>query len=209
LPGDERERATAFGEQDMAPEAYEEAVDLHAELGRIGEALTLAEQAKGRILLESIRTAHGRTTKAMTVEETRDEQRLESELTILNLRLTDGDGSEGTALRERLARVRDEYSTLQSSLYARHPRLKAQRGEVTVASLAQMADALPVDGAFVEYAVGENRTHAFVVTRGAGGGALLRSRMLPIGRRALEEKIAALRRQLAARNLAQRNDARD
>lgn len=210
LPGNEQQRATAFGNRFGVRELYDEAIDLNVELGRIGEALDIAERAKGRVLLEVLSDAR-RSTATMTADEEQSEHRLESELAAANRRLAhaESNGEAAAGLRAELDRVRAEYTTLESSLYGRHPRLRAQRGQVAVASLDQMAAILPTDGALVEYVVGSRRTHAFIVTRAPDGLPLLRCKVLPIGRRSLEEKVTAYRRQLAARNLTHRPAARE
>ena len=207
LLGNEQQRAAAF---EAAAQAYAEAIDLNAQLGRNERALEFAERAKGAVLLETLRRGQRRPAKSMTAEEEETERRLESGIATLNRKLAEveASGADAGETRRRLERARVEYTSFQTSLYARLPRLKAERGAIAVASPQQMTAALHGDAAFVEYAVGETRTIVFVV-RSIGGAAVVRAHIIPIGRRMLESKIAAYREQLATRNLGHRRAARE
>lgn len=200
VPGDARQRAVAFA---TVADAYAEAVDLNVELGRVEDALACAERAKGRVLLEALHGGAATQARSMKPEHAETERRLEAELASLNRRLARAKPDEMPALREQLERARVEYASFHASLYAADPRLRVQRGDVSVASLRTMQDALLAGAVLVEYVVGDARTHAFVVS---SSGA--RVRTLPVTRKALEELIAEYRKQLAERDLTHRQTAR-
>lgn len=206
LFGDERQRAMGFR---AAADPFVEAVDLNVELGRVDIALACAERGRGRVLLESVSGGLHRVGTSATAEEQETEQGLEKGLATINreLLLAEAHGTATAAMREQLARARIEYQAFRVTLYARHPHLKAQRGAIPVASVQRILEGLPEGGAFLEYVVGENRTHVFIVS-GTAEKPLIRVRTLPIGREALEAKVTAYRTQLARRALSQRSTAR-
>lgn len=211
LPGDDEQLATAFDNLYLVQQAYQEGVALNVRLGRVRDAFRIAEQAKGRILLDTLSGAGRRSGKPITAEEEREERRLASDIASLNRRIAHArpGHDDVAALRAQLDRARSEYATLELSLSTRDPRLRAQRRAADIASLDEMAALLPEHGAFLEYVVGEERTYAFTLMRKATGAPDLRCRTIPIGRRALERKVTAYRERLAARNLTHRRFARE
>jgi len=199
LIGDEPRRAMALRD---AADPFVEAVDLNVELGRVDVALACAERGRGRVLLGSVSGGPQRVRTSMTAEERIAEERLERELATLNRALLATNAND--AVRERLARARVELETFRAALYVRHPELQKQRGAIAVASTREITSALPQDSVFLEYVVGETRTHVFVVSP---AGVVVRT--LPVGRATLEEKVTAYRMQLARRALSQRKTARE
>ena len=63
-------------------------VDLLTREGRPAEALTFAERAKARVLLDVLQTGRVNVTKAMTDQEREQERKLRAELISLNTQVT-------------------------------------------------------------------------------------------------------------------------
>jgi CHAT domain-containing protein len=103
----------------------------------------------------------------MTKEEKDEERRLKSELLALNAQvLRERDDARRIYLKARLEKVRRDYDTfLQSTVYAVHPELQAQRGEsepTTVVQAAQWLRAQKMrDVVVLEYVVWDKQTWLF------------------------------------------------
>ena len=74
-----------------------------------------------------------------------------------------------TELKAQLQKARLDFEAFQTSLYAAHPELRAQRGEAQPLRLAEAAALLPdAASALLEYVVTDDPTYLFAVTKAAG-----------------------------------------
>jgi CHAT domain-containing protein len=179
--------------------------------GRPTDALTFAEYAKARVLLDVLKTGRVNSAKAMTGREQEQESKLRSELVSLNTQVTRASQQESPdqarldeliSLREK---ARLKYEAFQLSLYAAHPELRAQRGDAPVVKGDEIAALLPDDGsALLEYLVTDEMTYLFAVTKSAG----MQVYALPIKRDELIKQTESFRLQLAGRDLGFRASAR-
>jgi CHAT domain-containing protein/tetratricopeptide (TPR) repeat protein len=196
-----------FFEKRVAP--YYEMVDLLVAQGDYAGALSYAEQAKGRVLLDLLSDGRVNITKAMTDAEQRQERSLHNDLVSLNTQLyreqlqPQPDGPRVASLEVRLQKARLDYESLQTNLYALHPELKIRRGRMEPLGLndaRELADTSKV--ALLEYVVTENRTYLFVVTRGGATkeAAALDVYVIAIGKKQLTEIVERYRRRLALRD---------
>jgi CHAT domain-containing protein/tetratricopeptide (TPR) repeat protein len=208
--GEEQQR---FFESKVAP--YHALVGLLAREGRPAEALTFAERAKARMLLDVLQTGRVNVTKAMTGEEKEQERQLNSRLVSLNLQISresvrsQVDQASLTELKSQLQKARLDYEAFQTSLYTAHPELRAQRGEAPVIKADELTALLPAGGALLEYVVTDDVTYLFVVTGTIGKPkADVRVFTLPVKRAALAQQIENFRQQLAQRDLGFRTSAR-
>lgn len=133
-------------------------------------ALTYAERAKGRVLLDVLSRGRANITKAMTADELGRDRELSEELASLNTQLlrlkTQSKPAEDT--QARLDKTRLEYEAFQANLYAAHPELKVQRGETQPFTLDEAAAMLPDDQtAILEYVVTEDKSYLFVIRKPA------------------------------------------
>jgi CHAT domain-containing protein len=176
---------------------------------RTHEALTLAEGAKARVLLDVLQ--HGKVSiqKTMTPAEREQEQKLNAELARLNMQLRRANKSDQPGAQARLDKARLEYEAFQTALYAAHPVLQAQRGEAPVINAEELAALLPdAASALLEYAVTDDQTFLFAITKAAGQTAAdIQIYRLPIKRGELGRHIEAFRQQLATRDLGFRATA--
>jgi CHAT domain-containing protein len=206
LAGGEAQQQRAF-EGRTSP--YYGMVGLHAAVGRAAESLLYAERAKARVLLDVLRSGRVNVTKDMSDRERAEEQRITLALGSLNAALAresrrpSPDASRMAALKSDLEKARLEHQALQAGVYARLPRLRAERGEAPAFRIEEAGPLLPdTRTALVEYAVAEDASYLFTVTRSTGGDVEARVHRLPVERRALEALVTDLRGRMASRDLA-------
>ncbi len=211
VAGGEEEQQRFF-ENKLVP--YRQVIELLVTENRPGDALSYAERAKGRVLLDVLRSGRINVTKAMTTTEQGQEQAFRDQLVSLNGQISrenevpKPDAKRLADLKTRLDKARLDYDAFQTSLYAAHPELKSQRGEVQPVTVDEAADLLPgVESALLEYEVTEDKTYLFVLTRSAGSGTDLRAYPLGIQPKDLAKKTEQFRQQLAQRDLSFRASA--
>ncbi|MGH9843752.1 MAG: tetratricopeptide repeat protein [Blastocatellia bacterium] len=213
VAGGEEEQQRFF-QSKVSP--YHAMADLLTREGRPAEALTFAERAKSRVLLDVLQAGRVNVTKALTGEEQEQERKLRAELISLNTQATSASQQEKPdqaklgelqVLREK---ARLNYEAFQTSLYAAHPELKVQRGEAPAIKAEELAALLPDAGnALLEYVVTDEVTYLFTVTKAAGNPAAdVQVFTLPIKRDELTKQTENFRRQLAGRDLGFRASAR-
>ncbi len=138
----------------------------------LAEALEYAQRAKGRVLLDVLQSGKADIAKAMTGAEAEQERKLTRDLTTLNAVLylerlkAQPDEKRLGGLDQQLQRVRLAYEEFQVALYAAHPELKLQRGELQPLKLDEIANLLPdAHTAILEFIVAEEQSYLFVITK--------------------------------------------
>lgn len=209
--GGEAQRQRFF-ENKTAP--YEAMVRLLAAGGEAAEAFAYAERAKARVLLDVLRGGRGDVTKSMSERERADEVRLRGEVTRLNQQVaregaqTRPDAARLTTLRSQLGQARLAYEAFRTALYAAHPALRRQRGEARPLDAALASALLPdAHSAALEYAVTDDATYLFVLTRDGGGKPSLKVYAIQVKREEVYERAEAFRQLLAGRGLGFREAA--
>lgn len=103
-------------------------VDLLLKQGETTRALTYAERAEGRVLLDVLSNGRADINKAMTKDELDRDRALTMEINGLNTQISrlkaTGQKAELPALAARLEKARLEYEVFQTGLYAAHPELR-------------------------------------------------------------------------------------
>ena len=180
-------RAQAVGTEQDAQRFFEgmtspyySLIDLLAAQGNAEEALAFAERAKARVLLDVLRSGRVNVTKAMTAQEKEQERRFKGALVSLNSRISgenrrpQPDQTRLAQLQAQLEQARLDHEDFQTRLYAAHPELRVQRGEAPgfkpVEAAALVADA---NTALVEYAVTDNATYLFALSKATGKASLI------------------------------------
>src|SRR5215813_2845586 len=212
IAGGEQEEQRYF-ESKVSP--YHAMVDLLIAENHPAEALTFAERAKARVLVDVLRSGRINVTKAMTGEEQEKERNLNGQLVSLNTQVyrettrPQPEQARLTDLNAQLQKARLDFEAFQTNLYAAHPELRAQRGEAQPLRPEEAAALLPDEkSALLEYVVADDKTYLIAVTKAAGKGeAEVRAYTAPIKRAALRSQIEAFRRQLAERDLGFRASA--
>lgn len=151
---------------------YRLMADLLTANGETAQALSYAERAKGRVLLDSLRTGRIDVSKAMTAEEQNRERELRSKAVSINTEISreklqeKSDEGRLADLKARLEGARSEYEQFLVRLYANHPDLKAQRGEISPVTLSEsMALMTNNKTALLEFVVLEDKTLLFVLSK--------------------------------------------
>jgi CHAT domain-containing protein/Tfp pilus assembly protein PilF len=184
-------------------------------------ALTYAERAKGRVLLDVLQKGREDITASMTADELIRERTLNAAITALNARSM----QEGLAARpdqgriskidSQLKKARLDYEAFQTGLYTAHPDLGARRGETAPESLAEIAGLIPdKNTAFLEYVVTGPVTYLFVIFKPdtaqpeATEGVSIQVFPIAINSRDLTRLAAEFRERLAGNSAAFREPAR-
>jgi CHAT domain-containing protein/Tfp pilus assembly protein PilF len=185
-------------------------IDLLVSQHKSAEALSFAERSKARVLLDALQTGRTNPRQSWSKEEQAAGEQQRLRLVSLNSQLTTEvrrdkpDLSRLAELKVSVEKARLEYEDLETRLYVAHPELRVQRGEAPTITSEELMALLPDDAsAVLEYVVGENETHLFVVTKGAD----VRVYTLPIKRDELAKQTEIFRQQLAARDLGFRTSA--
>jgi CHAT domain-containing protein/tetratricopeptide (TPR) repeat protein len=216
VAGNELEQQRFF-ENKLAP--YQAMIELLVAENQPVEAFTYAERAKARTLLDVLRRGRVDIAKAMVPQEQERERSLNNQLVSLNTQISrenqrsQPDAARLNDLQARLQKARLEYEAFQTALFAAHKELKAQRGEAQPLTVAQAADLLPDDqSALLEFAVMDERTFLFVLTRarsGAQGPVELKTYPVEIKRAEIDSRVARFRDALAKGSPGFRQPARE
>src|SRR5215471_6989698 len=211
VPGAETQREEFF-ENKLTP--YTAMIGLLLDQNQAAEALSYAERAKGRVLLDVLRSGRMNVNKSMTASERQREQELTTHLIALNIQIAGEqardkpDPARLGGLTVQLDKARLEREDFQTSLYAAHPALKTQRGQTEVLQLSQAGELLPDDkSALLEYVVAGDQIYLFVLTKGSQGRVDLQAYKIPCRREALFASVGTFRQRLANRDLAYSDSA--
>jgi CHAT domain-containing protein len=190
-----------FFESRVAP--YQDMVGLLIAQNDLGEALTYAERAKARVLLDILSNGRANISKAMTSPEQEQERRLNGQLTSLNSQIyrehlgPQPDSARLAHLEAQLQKARLDFEAFQASLYATHPELRTHRGEDPPLKLEQAYALLPDAGAAVlEFVVTENKTYLFALTKSAVAGVKVYP--LDIKQKDLADRVGRFHQMLSA-----------
>ncbi|MGH9752826.1 MAG: tetratricopeptide repeat protein [Blastocatellia bacterium] len=212
VAGGESEQQRSFASK-VAP--YHAMVDLFTREGKLAEALTFAERAKARVLLDALQTGRVNVTKAMTAHEQEQERKMNGQLVALNTQITRETARRKpvqarlTELKAQLQKARLDFESFQTNLYAAHPDLRGQRGEAQPLRLEEAAALLPdAASALLDYVVTDDKTYLFVITKAAGKTDVEVSVYTArVKRDELNRQSEDFRRQLAGRDLGFRAPA--
>jgi CHAT domain-containing protein/uncharacterized protein HemY len=214
VAGGEEQRQSFFKDK-IAP--YHGMIEVLVAESRLSEALSYAERAKGRTLAEVLGNGRVNVTKAMTAAEREREDEFQVQLVSLNRQL----GVERAArkrdegrladLTAGLEKVRLQYSDFRTNLYAAHPELRAERGQIEPISLSDAARLLPDNRtAVLEFVVADEKSYLFVLTQRPGRNAVnpeLSVYTIDMKARDLGREAEEFRRQLSVRDLEFRSSA--
>jgi CHAT domain-containing protein/tetratricopeptide (TPR) repeat protein len=209
VTGGEQQRQVYF--ERVVP-VYYAMVELLVAQGQLSEALTYAERAKGRVLLDVLHSGRINVTKAMTAKEQEQERALARDLAMANAQAAraGSDSSRRAETEARLKKARLDYEAFQTALYVAHPDLKLQRGQAPLFGPKQARDLMTDEKtALLEYVVTENKTYLFALTGGRGDGPDLKVYPISVSRKELADRAEQLRQRLANRDRDYQGLARD
>ncbi|HYC90086.1 MAG TPA: CHAT domain-containing protein [Thermoanaerobaculia bacterium] len=179
---------------------YVALVELLVEAGRNEEALLAAERIKARALREMLAEGDDRPRPPMTEVQQKEERQLEQEVLRWNLAAAAArlHGPVPDDVRTKLADARARLDEFTERMHIAGPDRRAR----TRNDVAGQVEPPPPGVAAIEYAVGDERTTAFVVRRGPDGKAIVEARTLPIRRERLRAQVAELAKAVERRDLA-------
>jgi CHAT domain-containing protein/tetratricopeptide (TPR) repeat protein len=197
-----------FFESRITP--YYAMVDLLLSRNDQALALSYAERAKSRTLVDVLQSGRAASPADLTAAEQEQERRLRNQLVSLNAQLSaerqsnQKDESRVTSLSAQLDKARLDYEAFQSNLDAMRPQLRAQRGEAKTITLEEAAALLPdARTALLEFVVAEDKTFLFVLTRNAPHSAapvVLNVFTIEIRQKELAARVGQLRHLLSQRD---------
>jgi len=197
--GGEENRQRLF-EQLILP--YHEMIKVLASENSSAEAFSYAERSKARALLDVLDSGRVEVNKAMTPAEQKQDADWRRKIAMLNVELDKSrqaeDKSRITASESKLNQARLEYEAFQTNLYSLHPDLSVTRGELKPLNFAEISGLIPnPTSALLEYVVTDEKTFAFVITKGAKSRPVLRLIQIDIRQAELEKLVQHYRDQLA------------
>lgn len=185
---------------------YHEMIDLFFDRNDPAQALVYAERAKARVLLDVLRNGRVNINKLMSRDEQLEEQRLYVDLISLNAQVNAGkmrqppDDMYAKGLETQLQKARNAYEEFQVNLYAAHPEMKVKQGLLPQFTMQDASTLIPDDRtALLEYAVKDDRTFLFVLTRDSKRQSKIEIRAYSIkaGRDELSKLVGNFRKLLA------------
>ena len=201
--GDEQSMASFLSGDKIKP--YREMLGLLVSANENQAALAMAERARARQLLDTVRFGKTEPQTAMTPEERAEEQRLSRELARMDRRLAAAESAQQSAARADWEAAQVRLEVFRQHLYVTHPGLAAQRGDATPVTLAECADLLPDRRtALVEFSVGKDAAYVFVIMRGADGKPAMTIQTEALDRERLTREVNDFRDLLAARSFQYR-----
>ncbi len=196
------EQQTAYFEQYLQP--YYSMIEMDVEEGKLDEARILVEQARSRTLLDSLQNGPKGSRTSMTESEILSEKSIRTKLLSLNAQIEKNQALTGQSsnlvaeLERQLNTARLEFEDFQTRMFALHPDLRVQRGEMTPISLQETTDLLPDEKvAIAEFAVAEDKTFLFVITKDAAKKVSPKVFAVDIKNEELAKRIDAYRAKLA------------
>ncbi|MEO7674257.1 MAG: CHAT domain-containing tetratricopeptide repeat protein, partial [Pyrinomonadaceae bacterium] len=191
-------------------------VDIMVSEGSAVEALKYSELVKARALLDALQSGKVKIDRLLTPQESAKEQLIRNELVSYRTQIeretgkTNAEPSLVAALQNQLAKKRLEFEDFQNRLYASHPELKAQRGQMKPITMDEVGELLPdAKSAAVEFAVADDKAFAFVITRDMAKKTLLKAYPVAITQKDLAERVGKFRSKIAAGDLDFQGSSRE
>src|SRR5262245_5452146 len=204
VAGGEEERQLYF-ENKVA--SYHAMIALLVGQNKPFDALLFAERAKSRVLLDVMSRGNLETPKAMTASENEEEQRLNRRIIELNNEMTaerlkqSPSDSRLNQLASQLDDARLKYAAFRNVLFASHPDLKLQLGQLPPLKLHDL-NGLIIDHrtAFLEFVITEDQVYLFVLTKGSEQQSPdVRVHSIPLKRSELSRRIERIHQMMAER----------
>jgi len=202
VAGRDEERRGYF-ENTIAP--YQTLVDLLAQQGRPLEALSYAERAKGRVLLDVLSGGQADLSNVLTATERQEAQDLNRRMFEINERIRKEETASPASVNSlytQLDGVRLKYQSFQDAVFAAHPDLRVRSGHAAPMTVADITH--PTDdkgGSYLEYVVTKDNVYLFALTNDITSGAqVLRVYTIAIRPDELARRVNEFHDMLANRN---------
>lgn len=196
-----QESLQLFFENKVGP--YRTLVKLLTKQGQNFEALLYAERAKGRVLLEAVRSNKVDLKDALTDAERIEAERLINNISAISEQIQAKSDSESTSqLNKQMAAARSELASFQERLAAAHPDLQVRAGAARPLTHADLNTLTPAtDFAYLEYVLTGDDVGLFILKRnGLTTDHDLKYINLPVNANELRQKVNEFHSRLAERH---------
>lgn len=184
--------------------SYHSLVDLLIKQGKPLDALFVAEQAKGRVLLDVLSGGKADLEKLLTRAEKDEAERLNRKISETNDRIAMRKSSDSSldSFYRQLDAVRLEYQSFQDALYVAHPDLRIRSGRTASLTSTDLNSlALNNEHAYLEYVASKEQIYLFVLTvKGATESPKLNVFSIAIKPDELARKVELFHQRLADRH---------
>ena len=213
----ERQRGMVAGGEVEKQRYFEEAVypfrelaSLEAEAGNALAALTAAERARARVLLDVLAGGPEQVDLQLTTEERGEEVRLKASISTVNARMAKAGAAKAADLGKERDQAFANYETFLRGLYNRYPQLRTWRGDSPVVSEEDLARLVKApDSAIIEFQSGQNELLEFVITAGKDPSSPnISVHRIPLSRADASRRAESYRGMLEARDPAYRVESR-
>jgi CHAT domain-containing protein len=183
--------------------SYNALIDVLVKQDKPLDALLYAERAKGRVLLDALRSGKADLTKAFTPAERENAQRLNRDISEINEQIRKAEMNRSASpisLYPRLDAARLEYQSFQDAVFVNHPALNVRGGRTTTIDRSGI-DGLIRDrnSAYLEYVVSKDRVYLFVLSATKSTNeAHLKSYQLSVTPEELVRKVDQFHNELAS-----------
>jgi len=201
---------TRFFENRLSP--YYSMVELLVSQNKQKDAFSFAEKAKSRSLLDLLQYGKADVDRAMTVDEKERERHLRIDIASLNIRINESEDPILVGkLRAQLEKARQEMEDFRIRLYAVHPELRGQRGDMRSITTDEAVKLLPNNqSALLEYVVADDKTFLFVLTQeGNPSTEMLNVYPIDVSDKDLTERVGRFRSGLDGGDLGFGRQARE
>jgi CHAT domain-containing protein/Tfp pilus assembly protein PilF len=194
---------------------YYSLISLLINKNEFSQALTYAERARARVLLDHLNSNTSDLSSYISSDELKQEERLSSDIFSINAQLSkesikpQPDKSLLADLKGKLENARLKYETFQNDLYIAHPQLRIRKGDISIVNLDQAYSMLDISTAFLEYVVAEDATYLFVLSKSKENRPNLKVYTIKIKSKDLEKKVTDFHQIVSTRNLAVRRPAQE
>lgn len=150
-------------------EPYQFLIEFLIRQGDLSGAFLYAERARARVLVESLSQNKLDPQDFMTPSErSQDQIRMDAMAAVNRQILNEGqkenpDASQLKALNEQLQKARNDHEASRAALYANHPEIRLQRGDLPSVTMEAAEALLPSSTVFMEYVVMADKTYVFVL----------------------------------------------
>ena len=151
--------------------SFNSLIELLIRQGNVLDALVYAERAKGRVLLDVLRSGRSDIAKRLTPSEKEQTQLLNRKISDINDQIRtaeSADSSSAVSLYRRLDAARLEYQSFQNALYVARPDLRLRSGRTAPLSSEDIKYLTLNNCAYLEYVVSKEHVYVFVLRKKSG-----------------------------------------
>ena len=192
--------------------SYNSLIELLIKQGNTFDALVYAELAKGRVLLDVLRSGRSDIAKYLTPSEKEQTQLLNRKISDINDRIkieeSAGSSLPGSLYRQ-LDAARLEYQSFQNALYASRPDLRLRSGRTPPLTTEDLNYLTLNNCAYLEYVVTQERIYLFVLSPEQTSGVDLKVYEIASKSETLAKKVEQFHQRLANRHPDFANTARE